>query len=190
MLTPKYAAMIACVLMLCGTYSLAQEETNNKTADTSQLTRSHLEFAYDDAEAGFNGVYLAGLYQFNNTIDLVGEASVLRGHAINHWHTLAGARMSLPLSITIPSILTARTGLFAAGFDGDSEFGILLGTRAHLLLTNKLSIESGVDLITAGENGLVWILGARFQFTDTLYFHTKYWKSDLDELTLGVGYRF
>ncbi len=191
MLNNKSVASIIFTFVLYLYSSLLFSQEESKVQAGENLRQPFMEFGYDDAEAGFNGIYLGGMYNYDLNIDLVGEAAFLRGHNINHSHIFIGARYFLPIEIGFPIRAAARGGLVRASFEGDEEFGVLLGARLHYsTISDKLSIETGLDYITAGENDFVWVLGARYQFTDKLYFHSKYWKTDLDELTIGVGIKF
>jgi opacity protein-like surface antigen len=175
---------------------LAQDKTNEEPAFTSveerQLRKDFFELGYDDAEAGFNGVYLGGQYHYNAQFDAVAETAFLRGHSVNYKRLFLGAHYLINhnLNLNIPINFLARGGLSYASFKDDSEYGLLLGARTIAGLTSKIRLEFGLDWNSAGENSMLWIFGARYTLNDSLYLHSKYYLSDFDELTLGVGYYF
>lgn len=194
---------VACVfsLLVCPLTVYAQDSggtlaSDDNAVDSSKaravVSRQFVEFAYDDAEAGFNGLHIAGLYNYNDDYSLSLETAMLRGHSINYKHAFVGVQKYYNAfgKLKWPLVPVARAGILYSSFDSDSEYGLLLGARLKAPIRNKLIIETGVDWHSGGENSLVWNVRSSYDLTDSLYVHVAYWRGSLDELTLGIGTSF
>ena len=184
--TDRPLASVALLLTLTHT-ALADSTTSATNVD--RLDPSHLEFGYDDAEAGFNGVYLRASYDLNARYAAAMESALLRGHGTNHSRVFAGGTYVFNPMPEFPKPLQAeaRAGVLYADFDDDDEFGVLIGGRLLAELAPKAVLEAGIDWHGAGENTLVWRLGGRYTLSDALYLRAQYNVGAIDELTLGIG---
>jgi len=202
----KILLLIGCTLLLSFlNANIAIAQTKNminsyplvSTPSADELLLNQLQFGYTDAEAGFNGVHLKGQYPYNQQqlpyithLSAIGEATFLRGHNFNYQHIMLGARFFPKLSATLPITLSTRAGLLYSSFHSDPEYGILLGSRFHLMIKDSVLIEPGIDFVTSGENTLLFIIRGEYSISDTLSLHAQYSRGDLDELDVGFSYTF
>lgn len=202
MIPSKNAVASILSLLLCSLTVSAQESESPQASESdgikktfknsSAVSRQFIELAYDDAEAGFNGMQLAALYKYNDDYFVSVESAMLRGHSINYKHVFVGLQHFFnPLERpSLPLVPVARAGILYSSFGNDSEYGVLLGARVKSSITSKIILEAGLDWHSAGENSMVWNYRASYDLSDSLYVHTTYSASDIDELTLGVGANF
>lgn len=158
----------------------------------SPLRREHwIDVGYVDAEAGFSGFFLSGAARVNESYNFLGEATLLSGHSFSYQHINLGAERFFARWGLFGGLQpSARVGLLYHTFDDKNDFGLKLGGGFQFAVTDALRGDIGLDWQSTGKNVMILSVGGRYYKTDNLYFQMKYWKSEFDELTLGIGFEW